>query len=698
MARMFYILAFVLGMSCFIVQFVLIREFLNIFTGNELVIGIMLSLWMLITALGAWLGRFISKKGVVRTIFSLIILIAVLPLAGNFLAVWLRAGLYDPGVMISLPGTMLISIAGLGAFCLASGMLFTLLAGKFPGKTGRESIARIYAIEALGSLLGGILFYTLLIRIPDPITLLSYMMLLNLFLAMLFSGMYISRISAIITAIFCTLAGIAVFKLDPGRHILEHLHPGEEIIHYSNNPHGRLLITEQGDQFNAYQGGSLLFTTGDLITREEKVHYAMALHPGPEKVLMMGGGLDASFNEALKYGFPEMSFTYICAEPWARQAANEYTGLSWPYGVDIYSPGIGRDYLSSDGYDVILLNPPPPASMGSNVYYSSRYFESIRHSLKEGGIMSLRLPGAGNYLDPESRMMFSSVLNSLQNSFEHIRIIPGEHIFYLASDQPLEGNITELIEEKGIPTEYVNAYYINDSLLEMRAQDFREELDPGVGENQAFRPIAAYVSLMHWLGKFHTDAWAVAGIALLTMLLILFRFKSIDFGLFTAGFSSAATEFLLIISFQIVYGTIYYSAGILIMVYMGGLFLGSGILGKLIRPGRNTYLYIQAGLGASLLLIPLGMAFASFWLFIWIWPLMLLIAILSGILYTLATRMQNTSPEIIASGTYSADLTGSAFGAFLVAVFLFPLAGMTITIVILAGINLVAVARLRLFA
>ncbi|MEN8226081.1 MAG: hypothetical protein ABFS05_12055, partial [Bacteroidota bacterium] len=43
--------------------------------------------------------------------------------------------------------------------------------------------------------------------------------------------------------------------------------------------------------------------------------------------------------------------------------------------------------------------------------------------------------------------------------------------------------------------------------------------------------------------------------------------------------------------------------------------------------------------------------------------------------------------EHVAATTYGADLAGSAFGIFLVAIFVFPLLGMINTGLILAGVN-----------
>ena len=48
---------FVLGFSSLYTQVFLLREFLSIFNGNELVLGIVLANWMLLTGTGAYLGK-----------------------------------------------------------------------------------------------------------------------------------------------------------------------------------------------------------------------------------------------------------------------------------------------------------------------------------------------------------------------------------------------------------------------------------------------------------------------------------------------------------------------------------------------------------------------------------------------------------------------------------------------------------------
>ena len=56
------LLPFGLGLTSMSTQLIMLREFMVLFNGNEMVIGIVLSNWMLLTGLGAWLGRFYHRK------------------------------------------------------------------------------------------------------------------------------------------------------------------------------------------------------------------------------------------------------------------------------------------------------------------------------------------------------------------------------------------------------------------------------------------------------------------------------------------------------------------------------------------------------------------------------------------------------------------------------------------------------------
>ena len=51
----------VLGLASVITQLTVMRELLGAFAGNELALGAVLGNWLLLTGLGTWLGRALSR-------------------------------------------------------------------------------------------------------------------------------------------------------------------------------------------------------------------------------------------------------------------------------------------------------------------------------------------------------------------------------------------------------------------------------------------------------------------------------------------------------------------------------------------------------------------------------------------------------------------------------------------------------------
>ena len=86
-----------------VTQIILLRNLLSVFSGNELVVGIILANWMMLTALGAYLGRYIIKSEVKYKLIILgHILMGLLPILLSFLVFYLRNVVYPPGRLINL--------------------------------------------------------------------------------------------------------------------------------------------------------------------------------------------------------------------------------------------------------------------------------------------------------------------------------------------------------------------------------------------------------------------------------------------------------------------------------------------------------------------------------------------------------------------------------------------------------------------
>jgi len=135
-----------LGFIAFVTQVILLREFLTFFSGNELIIGIILATWMILTGLGAFLGRFVripnNQNGI---ILSLLGSLAFIPVITVLELHFLSHIFFTPGIMLGISEAFYFSIIILGPFCIISGMLFTLLTNAGSVKTNANQIGSVYA-------------------------------------------------------------------------------------------------------------------------------------------------------------------------------------------------------------------------------------------------------------------------------------------------------------------------------------------------------------------------------------------------------------------------------------------------------------------------------------------------------------------------------------------------------------------------
>jgi spermidine synthase len=166
-------------------------------------------------------------------------------------------------------------------------------------------------------------------------------------------------------------------------------------------------------------------------------------------------------------------------------------------------------------------------------------------------------------------------------------------------------------------------------------------------------------------------------------------------GMYITGMTASSVEIMLIFIFQIIYGYVYAAIGIIIAIFMGGLALGS-LLSRRFDISNYSRSGSQVLLALSILLIPL------FWLeinntgkslsMILFFILNLLPAVLVGFLYGIYSRFMLKETPQAPILVYSADLLGSALGVVVVTIIVFPLAGITTTCYILAGMNFLVAA------
>jgi spermidine synthase len=155
-----------LGISSVITQITVIREFINVFEGNEVVLGILFSLWLLLTGLGAWFAKFITSSRAQMFLLRLsLYLVACLPIFHILLIRFLKNKIFIRGELPGIGPLIIWAAILLVPYCVLSGGLLTLACSILAVSGSDErSIGRIYFFDNIGDILGGVLFTFLLVR------------------------------------------------------------------------------------------------------------------------------------------------------------------------------------------------------------------------------------------------------------------------------------------------------------------------------------------------------------------------------------------------------------------------------------------------------------------------------------------------------------------------------------------------------
>ena len=684
-----------LGLTSIVTQIILLREFMSFFYGNELVIGIILANWMLITGFGAFLGKNINKvNNKPKLIIILQILLGIIPFITVFSIYFLRNIIFTVGSMIGIIQILYTSFAFLLPFCLISGFSFTLLTHFISSDYKTNFISKIYSLEAVGSIIGGLIFNIFLIFYFKTFSSLLLIMIINFIVAFLLSLKYkikFTRYLIIILSIFFITISVR-FNLD--YLTKSQLFINQKLIFQKDTPYGNLAITSQGEQKNFYENNVLLFSTNEMVTNEETAHYAMIQHKNPKNILLISGGISGIIGEILKYDVKNIDYVEI--NKWITKIGKKYDSSLKNKKVNIINED-ARLYIKNTlkKYDVVIINLPEPTTAQINRFYTAEFLTELKNILNKNAVISISLMSTVNYISDEARQINSVLYKTLQQSFKNIIIIPGEKNYYIASDKKLSLNIAELIEKKGINNEYVNQYYIDDELLKQRSDYILKNLNKDAAINKDFTPVSYYNQLLYWLSYFKSDFKIFAVVILLLLILIVANLNIINLGLFSAGFAGSSIEIILLISFQIIYGYVFQMTGIIITIFMIGLAIGSFYTHKFLHKAtiiNYTKILFIIGLYSLLLPIVLLMLKSSMlnpiFTHITFGILTLIISILTGIEFSLASKIQTGNTALVTAKIYSADLLGSAIGALIVTTYMIPFWGIVKVSVIIGIFNL----------
>ena len=698
------------GVSDIMTQLTLMRELLNVFAGNELVFGVILGNWLILSAAGAYLGRWSRRCGKpLHLLIAVQILVAVTPVVSVYALRVLRNVVFVRGAALGLTEAVVSSFVLLGPYCLVAGFRLTLASTLLPARRGADGIAGVYFLDSVGGILGGLLFSFVLVYLLGlgHLSILYVPAAANLALAVMLAGVARLRITAAAAAAIGVGLAALVTSTDLEDASLRRQYAGRHIVYHGNSPYGDLLVTESAGQYNFISSGLTLFSASregarDVEQAEETVHYAMVQRPAAPNVLLIGGGVSGTVAEILKY--PVRRVDYVELDPLILKVADKYLpGVLADPRVHVATTD-GRLFVKQTDrrYDVVIVDMPEPSTLQVNRLYTVEFFGEVKRILrreKPQGVLCFSLGTYENYVSPELASLIATTHKTLREVFGRVLILPPGRVFFLASDGDLYDDIAGRIEEHAIPTRLVRRSYLYATLTPFRMEAMRQALRGDAEVNRDFSPVLYFRQLRRWMSQFDVRFGLLGGLLAVVLVLFLLQVRAVSFAVFTTGFAASALEVVLLLSFQILHGFVYHKLGVLITVFMLGLAAGSLIMSRLLRrwSGRGL-IALEAGIAAYAAALPLALMglgrLGGAWAAVsaeGVLPLLtLVLAVLVGMEFPLAARVDFLGVAPTAARLYLADLVGACLGAMLVSTLLIPLISVGGVCWLVAALNVVS--------
>ena len=696
-----------LGVSAFITQLTLMRELLCVFSGNELILGIVLGSWLLLTGVGSLVGKTASRlRHPLGALIAAQILIAILPVADVFVLRTLRNVVFLRGVTVGPTETVASCLALLAPYCLVTGYLLTLASLILAARKGPASIGQVYFLDNVGDVVGGLLFSFVLIYLFDHFRILYFPALLNLFfagwMALLFSRRVLLGTDVAVGGALLGL--ILAYDLDDLSARIEYA--PQSIVYRGNSPYGSLIVTESAGQYDFIENGVPLFSTDDVERVEETVHYAMAQRPDARRVLLISGGISGTAREILKYGDPGGDYPivdYVELDPLIVEVGRRFLpeSLEDPQDRIRVITTDGRLFVRQAGeasrYDVVIVDVPDPSTSQLNRFYTREFFEEVHRLLAPEGVLCISLGHYESYLSEELANLIAVAHRTLKQAFGNVLILPAGQNFFLASDGPLTTEVAARIERRGIPTQFVHSHRLRGVLTPDRLAAVGRAISDEAPVNEDFSPILYYYHLRYWMSQFKVSFGLLEAGLVLVFLLCLLRIRPVSFAIFTTGLAASALEVVLLVGFQILYGCVYHRVGLIVAMFMLGLGIGSYTMNRVLdRWNRRDLAKLEFGVALYATCLPLALiglghlgstAVAGAVSQIAIPLLALVLAVLVGLEFPLAGKADFRSVSSTAARLYTADYLGAALGALLVSTLLIPVMGVVAVCLLAAGLN-----------
>lgn len=657
---------FLLGFGALIAQTVLLREFMVISYGNELCVGALLAAWLFWIAVGAEVGGWVSgRTRRPSELFAGWMLFAALALPVQVSALryarivlGIPEGEYIPFLIGALYGAIAIS-----PFSFVIGTTFPLGIRLLSDEASRESssVGRLWAVEACGSLCGGLVFTFLLVGWLSPLWCVAVVMLAQLAACALVRPLRNTHV--IIRGVGGIVLLVAILSGQIERKTLaarwKSFGTYSRLIRSLDSKYQNIVVSKRAEQYNLFCDGHYSTSFPDDYVPIVTAKMAFAQHAGAGRALVIGGGLEGLLKHVLDMKVTELDYVQLDPQIIATirpLLANEDRKALDKRSVRVL-PTDGRRFVKTTDkrYDLIFVNLPDPSTAMLNRYYTVDFFREVKRILRHDGVFVFCLAGDPDYVGEQLADYAGSVYFSLIKVFPFVFVCPQERSFFYATQQEglLSGDADELYKRRSRfdpPHEIVSSVIIKSMFLPGRFDLLRARLkkQKGLALNTDLHPSAYFYYMLYTdkLTNFRLSRWLQERAALkvlsppvrwlerlssrwssrvrhlhprsvyLALILIAvlgliplagsrplarrFRKSALLYVTLASGFGAMTLEIVLLLAFQCSFGYLYHVIGLLVAMFMAGLAVGSGLTSRVVDRGRSLLRY-QVGLQTALI-------------------------------------------------------------------------------------------------
>ncbi len=729
---------FCLGCYTLLAQMLVMRELAVVCLGNELTIGVVFSVWLVLIGAGARVGTLgrLTPAALVYIFVWLAIILPLMILALRLGAGWIR----PPGEYVALDKVFAACFLVLLPVCVPAGMAFTLGCEARFRRGFEQVVSDVYTVEALGSFLAAVVFtfgLTSTFNLCQISLFASTVALIGAaslaasswgrgLLILMAGALFLSGLSSSLgerlnwRSVEMRWASLGVTHDGRDGRPAVTLKAGRD-TRYQN-----LALLEGGGQFSIYGDGEILFSFPDDITCERAVNFVMAQKPDARRVLLLGGNPAGELPYLLKY--PVEEIVWVERDPSLEDQIR--IGVPDLYGRLECDPRLKRVWEDGprfvkrcrDRFDVVLVHAPEPVTGGLNRLYTLEFYRDIRHLLTPGGFMHTSIE-ASERLEEDASRVAASIYKTLQAVFPAVCVTAGTPLQYFASGS--DGTLSldrdvlyrrsasaHVVRKTFRPEYFLDADELDPAKIVFTEQRLTQRVAP---KNTISQPVSCYYTLILWSRFSHSSfehlfrrvaAWrsgwvlsGLGGIGLLMILVTLIARRQRPAGLpglavwqamAMAGFGGVALELILLYAYQGIHGYVYSRMGFMVGLFMLGAVTGAWQVRKLESAGYDLawrvvvlcllMLVVLAG-GVQ---VCLGNAVTSEWLLYGLTMATGAVVAMQFVAVNRLSVLSGAAPGKAAGRAWLADYCGSAFGGLLVGIFLMSVFGIGVTCLLLA--------------